>query len=50
MFGAGILKGMRVTASNFFRSYYVKERLTTIPYPEKQRITPDRSRTIPFLV
>ena len=50
MFGAGILKGMLVTASNFFRSYYVKERLTTIPYPEEQRITPDRSRTIPFLV
>ena len=50
MFGAGILKGMRVTASNFFRSFYVKENLTTIPYPEEQRLTPDRSRTIPFLV
>ena len=50
MFGAGILKGMRVTASNFFRSFYLKERLTTIPYPEERRITPDRSRTIPFLV
>jgi len=50
MIGAGILKGMCVTASNFFRSYYVKERLTTIPYPEEQRLTPERSRTNPFLV
>ena len=36
MIGAGILKGMAVTARNFVGSYFEKERLTTMQYPEKK--------------
>jgi NADH-quinone oxidoreductase subunit I len=50
MIGAGILKGMRVTAWNFLRSYYDKEHLTTVSYPEERCVIPEQSRTIPFLV
>jgi NADH-quinone oxidoreductase subunit I len=50
MTGTGILRGMGVTIANFFRSYYDKERLTTVCYPEERATIPERSRTIPFLV
>ena len=33
MFGEAIIKGMAVTAKNFFGSYVSKERLTTVQYP-----------------
>ena len=50
MLGEGILKGMAVTAKNFFLSFVSAERLTTIQYPE-QRIAPfEAARVFPFLV
>ena len=36
MIGTGILKGMAVTARNFVGSYFEKERLTTVQYPEER--------------
>jgi NADH-quinone oxidoreductase subunit I len=50
MIGAGILKGMRITAANFLRSYYDKTRLTTVCYPEERSVVLEQSRTIPFLI
>jgi NADH-quinone oxidoreductase subunit I len=50
MLGAAILKGMTVTAKNFVGSYYDKERLTTIQYPEEQRPPEENYRNFPFLV
>ena len=35
MLGEQIIKGMAVTAKNFFGSYVSKERLTTVQYPEE---------------
>ena len=50
MLGEGILKGMAATARNFFGSYVLAERLTTVEYPE-QRIAPyEAARVFPFLV
>ena len=50
MLGEGILKGLAETAKNFFGSYFSKERLTTVEYPE-QRIAPiEATRDFPFLV
>ena len=39
MIGTGILKGMAVTARNFVGSYFEKERLTTVQYPEERSST-----------
>ena len=50
MLGEGILKGMAVTARNFFGSYVSKERLTTIQYPEERQVTHEATRQFPFLV
>lgn len=50
MIGAGILKGMAVTARNFVGSYFEKERLTTIQYPEERSPLPENYRNFPFLV
>ena len=50
MIGTGILKGMAVTARNFVGSYYDKERLTTIQYPEERAPLPENYRNFPFLV
>jgi len=36
MIGTGILKGMAVTARNFVGSYFDKERLITVQYPESE--------------
>ena len=36
MLGEEIIRGMAVTARNFFGSYVSKERLTTIQYPEER--------------
>jgi NADH-quinone oxidoreductase subunit I len=50
LLGEGILKGMAVTAKNFFLSYFSAERLTTVEYPE-ERIAPiEAARVFPFLV
>jgi NADH-quinone oxidoreductase subunit I len=50
MIGAGILKGMAVTGRNFLGSYFDKERLTTVQYPEERRPLPENYRNFPFLV
>ena len=50
MLGEQIIKGMVVTARNFFGSYVSKDRLTTVQYPE-ERLTPkENARQFPFLV
>lgn len=46
----GIIQGMMVTAKNFFQSYYKKDRLPTVEYPEAKPTTNQFSRNIPFLV
>ena len=50
MIGTGILKGMAVTGRNFIGSYFDKERLTTIQYPEERAPLPENYRNFPFLV
>jgi NADH-quinone oxidoreductase subunit I len=50
MIGTGILKGMAVTAKNFVGSYFEKDRLTTVQYPEERTPLPENSRNFPFLV
>src|SRR6478752_8816423 len=50
MIGTGILKGMAVTARNFVGSYFEKDRLTTVQYPEERTPLPENSRNFPFLV
>src|SRR5438477_4537822 len=50
MIGTGILKGMAVTARNFVGSYFEKERLITVQYPEERETLPENYRNFPFLV
>ena len=50
MFGFGVLKGMWVTLKNFVGSYFSKERLTTVQYPEERLSEKERFRNFPFLV
>src|SRR3977135_2312113 len=50
MIGAGILKGMAVTARNFVGSYFDKERLITVQYPEERNPLPENYRNFPFLI
>jgi NADH-quinone oxidoreductase subunit I len=50
MVGAGILKGMAVTLRNFAGSYFYKERLITVQYPEERSPLPENYRNFPFLV
>src|SRR5213076_1598088 len=49
MIGTGILKGMAVTARNFVGSYFEKERLITVQYPEERNPLPENYRNFPFL-
>jgi NADH-quinone oxidoreductase subunit I len=49
MIGTGILKGMAVTARNFIGSYFEKERLITVQYPEERSPLPENYRNFPFL-
>lgn len=49
MIGTGILKGMRVTARNFIGSYFEKDRLITVQYPEERSPLPENYRNFPFL-
>ncbi len=50
MIGTGVLKGMAVTAKNFVGSYFDKERLITVQYPEERAPLPENYRNFPFLV
>jgi len=50
MIGTGILKGMAVTARNFVGSYFDKERLITVQYPEERNPLPENYRNFPFLI
>jgi NADH-quinone oxidoreductase subunit I len=49
-FGGGLLKGMAVTAKNFVASYFKKERLVTVQYPEQVEPPKENFRNIPFLI
>ena len=48
--GKGLFEGMAVTARNFVGSYFDKEKLVTIQYPEERMELPENSRSFPFLV
>ena len=50
MNGSGILNGMAVTARNFIESFFNKERLTTVQYPEERVKISESYRNFPFLV
>jgi NADH-quinone oxidoreductase subunit I len=50
MIGTGILKGMAVTARNFVGSYFEKDRLTTVQYPEERIPLAENYRNFPFLI
>jgi NADH-quinone oxidoreductase subunit I len=50
MIGVGILKGMAVTLRNFAGSYFEKERLITVQYPEERNPLPENYRNFPFLI
>jgi len=50
MIGTGILKGMAVTARNFVGSYFDKERLITVQYPEERTPLPENYRNFPILI
>jgi NADH-quinone oxidoreductase subunit I len=50
MIGLGVLNGMAVTLRNFIGSYFEKDRLTTVQYPEERETLPENYRNFPFLV
>jgi NADH-quinone oxidoreductase subunit I len=50
MLGEGIIQGLMETARNFFGSYFEKDRLTTVQFPEERRPLPEASRNFPFLL
>jgi NADH-quinone oxidoreductase subunit I len=50
MTGKGIISGMLVTARNFVGSYFRKERMTTVQYPEQRETPEENYRNFPFLV
>jgi NADH-quinone oxidoreductase subunit I len=50
MIGTGILKGMAVTGRNFIGSYFEKDRLITVQYPEERSPLPENYRNFPFLI
>ena len=50
MIGTGILKGMAVTFRNFAGSYFEKDRLITVQYPEERDPLPENYRNFPFLI
>jgi NADH-quinone oxidoreductase subunit I len=50
MIGSGILKGMAVTARNFIGSYFEKDRLITVQYPEERTPLAENYRNFPFLI
>ena len=50
MIGTGVLKGMAVTARNFLGSYFEKDRLITVQYPEERSPLPENYRNFPILI
>ena len=48
--GLGLYQGLVVTAKNFIQSYYKKDRLTTVQYPEERAPISPNFRNFPFLV
>jgi NADH-quinone oxidoreductase subunit I len=50
MIGSGILKGMAVTARNFVGSYFERDRLITVQYPEEREPLSENYRNFPFLI
>src|SRR6187397_165996 len=50
MIGFGVLNGMAVTLRNFVGSYFEKERLITVQYPEERSPLPENYRNFPFLI
>src|SRR5438067_9666921 len=50
MVGTGILKGMAVTLRNFAGSYFEKDRLITVQYPEERNPLPENYRNFPILI
>jgi NADH-quinone oxidoreductase subunit I len=50
LLGEGIIKGLTETAKNFFGSYFIAERLTTVEYPEERIAPMESARVFPFLV
>lgn len=50
MFGLGLIKGLAVTARNLIGSYFDRERMTTVCYPEEIRPPIENFRNFPFLV
>src|SRR5438309_3317427 len=50
MIGAGILRGMAVTLRNFAGSYFDRERLITVQYPEERTPLPENYRNFPILI
>ena len=50
LLGQGIIKGLAETARNFVGSYFKKERLVTVQYPEERVPQKEAARNFPFLV
>jgi NADH-quinone oxidoreductase subunit I len=50
MIGIGVLNGMAVTLRNFVGSYFEKDRLITVQYPEDRETLPENYRNFPFLI
>ena len=50
LLGQGIIKGLAETARNFVGSYFKKERLVTVQYPEERVPQQEAARNFPFLV
>lgn len=48
--GIGLLKGLAVTGMNMLQSYYRKDRMTTVQYPEERAPISPNFRNFPFLV
>jgi NADH-quinone oxidoreductase subunit I len=47
--GIGLLKGLVVTIQNMVQSYYRKDRMTTVQYPEQRAPISQNFRNFPFL-
>jgi len=48
--GLGLLQGLAVTGRNMVQSFYRKERMTTVQYPEERAPISPNFRNFPFLV
>jgi NADH-quinone oxidoreductase subunit I len=48
--GKGLLQGLTVTGRNMLESFYKKERMTTVQYPEQRAPISPNFRNFPFLV